>query len=472
MSKKLMTIFMLLTVFALVLAACGPQTEAPAATEEATEAPMATEEATEEAPMATEEAPAGPAVDPTGQTIVFWHVWGQGAPAEAMQAIVDEFNATNEWGITVEAVDQGRYGDLEDAFNAAIQSGDLPDIVVAYANALANWYAVDAVVDMSAYVNDADFGLAEEDMADFYPSVFASMTATDGAMVGFPISQSANVMFYNTTWAQELGFNAPPATAEEFKAQACAAAEANANDDDPDNDGTGGLVLYPGASNAMSWIFAFDGDIVGPDGAYDFTSQPVVDVATFWKDLWDSGCAFATESYPNPEFASRKALFTMSSTAGIKYQVAAFDDEGATDDEWMLIPFVGPNGTKAVDAFTQSVGIVNTTPERQMAAWIFIQYLTSPEVQAKWIEGSAYYPTRMSTNDYLADFAANNPQWAMALDLLQYGKSEPARPSWTSLRREVGNTFQAIISGTVEDIVPLLEDLNAKAAEIVAETEE
>ncbi len=66
-----------------------------------------------------------------------------------MLGIVEEFNASNEWDITVEAVDQGKYSNLEDAFNAAIQSGDLPDLVTGYTNAMANWYAVDAVVDLS-----------------------------------------------------------------------------------------------------------------------------------------------------------------------------------------------------------------------------------------------------------------------------------------------------------------------------------
>ncbi len=57
--------------------------------------------------------------------------------------------------------------------------------------------------------------------------------------------QSAQVMFYNNTWASELGFDAAPQTADEFKEQACAAAAANDADDTPDNDGTGGLCLLP-----------------------------------------------------------------------------------------------------------------------------------------------------------------------------------------------------------------------------------
>ena len=44
------------------------------------------------------------------------------AVGDGLQSLVDEFNATNEYGITVEALNQGNYSDVEDKFNAGIQS--------------------------------------------------------------------------------------------------------------------------------------------------------------------------------------------------------------------------------------------------------------------------------------------------------------------------------------------------------------
>lgn len=466
-SKILKSLVMLVVAMSLVLAACSPA--APAA-EEPMEEPAA-EEPMEEEPM--EEEPMeemGPEIDPTGQTVTFWHVWGTGGPSEALLAIVDEFNATNEWGITVEAVDQGGYGDLEDAFNAAVQSGDLPDMVTGYTNAMANWYAVDSVVDLDPYVNDEYFGLSAEEQAAFFPGSIEGGKAPDGTFFAFPISQSANVLFYNSGWAQELGFDAPPSNYAEFKEQACAAAEANANDDDPDNDGTGGLVLYASASNVASFVFANGGNMLNAAGdGYDYTDQTVVDTAEFMKELWDEGCAFPTESYPNPEFASRKALFTMSSTAGLPYQFAAFDTEDAIKDEWTIAPFPGKDGGQAVDLFGQYVAIANTNPERMMATWVFVKYLTSPEVQAKWIEGSAYYPTRTDTLPLIEAYGAENATWSYGLTFLEYGSAEPAWASWSIVRRSVGDSFYAILQGEPEEIPTLLSELNDAAAESVAE---
>jgi ABC-type glycerol-3-phosphate transport system substrate-binding protein len=295
---------------------------------------------------------------------------------------------------------------------------------------------------------------------------------TDGERAGWPISQSINVMFYNTTWAQELGFDSPPANAAEFKEQACAASAANDADEDPENDGTGGLVMHTNTSNIMSFVYAFGGTGLDDAGdGYDFTSQEIVDVALYLKDLQDSGCTLTTESYPNPEFATRKALFVMSSTNDLIYQLNAFEDAG-NSDEWSLIPFLGPDGSMAVDAFGQYIGIVKTTPEQDLASWLFIKYLTSPEIQARWNQASAYFPTQSSTIPLLADYSAENAIWAFGLDLIQYGQSEPALASWTSVRNAVGDAFLAIIeSETEEEVLTILEELNATAAELLAELE-
>jgi ABC-type glycerol-3-phosphate transport system substrate-binding protein len=472
MSKRTFAWLLLLALaLPIALGACAqPTEEAPPPEPTKVEAPPP--EPTEPAPTQVPE-PVSPLadIDPSGQTVVFWHVWGTGKPSEGMTAIVDEFNATNEWGITVEAVDQGRYSNVEDAMNAAIQSGDLPDALVGYPIALANWYAVDVLVDFNLYIDDPILGLTQEEKADFYAAAINAAVMPDGARVGFPISQSGNVLFYNKTWAQDLGFDAAPTTFEEFKEQACAAAAANNADDNPDNDGTGGLVLYVGASNVMSWVFAFGGDVLTQDRTgYAFNTPVVQDVAARLKELWDEGCAFPTESYPNPEFASRQALFTMSSTAGIPYQIAAFEDEGATKDEWGLVPFPGYDQA-AVNAFGQNIAIVKTTPEKNLATWLFVKYFTSPEVQATWIRSSAYYPTRASTVALLGDFAAENPQWASGLELLPLGQVEPSLPSWATVRREVQDTFDAIIQGTTDQIPGLLADLDAAAAEAVEETQ-
>ena len=407
--------------------------------------------------------------DLSGTEITFWHVWDTGSAGEGMTAIIDEFNNTNEWGINVVGVAQGNQGDLETAVNAAIASGDLPNVTPGFANSLANWNSVGVIRPINEFVDDPDLGI---DAAALYAGPYGQGTLSDGSQIGIPIHQSANVLFYNESFAEDLGFDAPPATSAEFKEQACAATEFNATDDDPDNDGTGGLVYYPGASNVASWVYAFGGDLVTESrDQYDLNSETVRDVALFLKDLQDSGCTFATDSYPNPEFATRKALFTMSSTAGIPFQLAAFEDAGV-DDTWSIIPFPGPDGNLAVNAFGQLIGIVETTPEEDLASWLWIRHFTSPEVQAEWINSSAYFPSQDATVPLIGDFAAENEIWSLGLELSQLGKSEPNIPAHGAVRGAIQDAFFAIADAEDEaEIQAILDQLQADAEDLIEETQ-
>lgn len=474
MKRKELTILVLaLMVMSLVLAACqpapAPEPEQPAVEEPAVEEPAEEEPA---APAEPEPEPVEEESPLAGVTVQFWHVYGEGLPMEGMTDLVEEFNKTNEWGITVEALDQGAYGDVEDKMNAAIQSGDLPDVVMAYTNALADWYAVDTIADLNPFIEDPDYGLTAEEIDALYDSAYNAGVMPDGARIAFPMTQSANVLVYNFTWAEELGFTAVPQTSEEFKEQICAATAAN-TERGGDYAGTGGLVYYPSSTNWLHWLYAFGGNELNDAGdAYDFNTPEAKAASMYLNDLRDSGCTFETESYPNPEQGQRKALVTMSSTAGLPYYEAAFED-ASNDDVWGFIAAPGPEGQKAVDAFQQMLGVVDTTPEKSLAGWLFVKWLTSPEIQARWIaDYSGYLPTQASTEPLLAEYAAENEVWATGLELAAIGPAEPQTfPAWSSVRRTIGDAaaqlFQATDEAEIEAILQqLTDDANALVAEV------
>jgi ABC-type glycerol-3-phosphate transport system substrate-binding protein len=450
-------------VILALLAACAPPTPAPTEPPEPTEAMPPTEVPPTE-PVSMLEG------DPTGQTVTWWHAFGTGANYEGIQAVVSEFNANNEFGITVAEVAQGSQADLETAVNGAIATGELPNITMGFPNGLVRWYGLDVIAGLNPFLEDPIYGLTAEELGAIYPGPYSSGTLPDGTQVGIPMHQSAQVNFYNHTWGQELGFDGPPQTSAEFKEQACAAAEANSSDDNPDNDGTGGYVYFPGASTVLPWIWAFGGDVLTEDGTgYVLNSQAAVDVAMFFKDLIDSGCTLSTPSFPNPEFAGRLALFATSSTAGIPFQQSAMDDAGNAD-EWGAIAFPGPDGTQAVNAFGQMVGIVRTNPDQDLASWLFLKWLTSAEGQSLWISKTGYFPSQTGTD--VGTRAADDPIWAGALALLELGQAEPNLAAHGSVRGEIEDAYFAIVDAPDEAAVrAVLDALNETAASLVAETQ-
>jgi multiple sugar transport system substrate-binding protein/sn-glycerol 3-phosphate transport system substrate-binding protein len=473
--KQIWLLAMLLTA-AMLLAACpaAPAPSAPAeapadeAAAEATDAPAEEGEVAEGAcAPATEGELAG--VDPSGQTVVWWHQHS-GEREAGLNGLIDQFNSENECGITVEGQNQGGYGDIREKMNASIAAGDVPaSLIVGYQNDQAFYQLNGALADFDTFVNDPTWGLTEEEIADFYPAFLDQgvHAAFDGQRLGFPPNRYEEMLYYNQTWLEELGYDAPPTTPEEFAEIACAAAETK-------GDGTGGYVLRDDASAVASWTYAFGGDILNEDGTgYVLNGPATVEALTFLQGLHNDGCAhFFTEGYPETQLAARNAIFTQGSSSGIPFYDIAFNDAateaGRDPDVWGVtaIPHTTPDPVQNV--YGGDVMIPVTTPEQELAAWLFVKWFTSPEVQAQWAAISGYFPTRASTpvDDYVAstDYGA---QWKQALDLLPYGTSEPQLISYEQVRTRLQEDYNAIMQGA--DVQSTLDATNEFANQVQEE---
>lgn len=384
-------------------------------------------------------------------------------------AIVDEFNSSNECGITVEAQNQGGYNDIRDKVNASIASGEAPAaLIVGYQNDQAFYQLNDALVDLETLVGDAHWGLSEEERDDFFSSFFEQgVHATfDSQRLGFPPNRSMEVLYYNQTWLEELGFGGPPTTPSEFKEMACVASEAN-------GDGTGGYILSDDASAVASWTLAYGGNILNDEGTgYVYNGQATIDALTLLKEMLDEGCAyFFTEGYPNPEFAARRAIFTQGSSSGIPFYRGDVDtiagEEGKEADVWGVTAIPHTTDDPVQNLYGADVMITVSSPEEELAAWLFIKWFPSPEQQAKWVEASNYFPTRAGTEEFLGDYVSENPQWGAALELLPFGSYEPQLISYQAVRDAASTAYNEIMQGA--DIQATLDGLTESANELQAE---
>lgn len=467
MLKKSIWMPAMLLMLALVLPAC------PAAALETASSDAGSADTSSD--MAMDDGVCGPAsdgayagVDPRGTTFVWWHQHS-GEREEKLMAIVDEFNSSNECGITVEAQNQGGYNDIRDKVNASIASGEAPAaLIVGYQNDQAFYQLNNALVDLETLVFDAHWGLNEDERTDFFTSFFEQgvHAAFDNQRLGFPPNRSMEVLYYNQTWLEELGFDEPPTTPDEFKEMTCAAAEAN-------GDGTGGYILRDNASAVASWTFAFDGNILNDEGTgYVYNGQATIDALTMLKEMLDEGCAyFFTEGYPNPEFAARRAVFTQGSSSGIPFYRGDVDtiasEEGKEADVWGVTAIPHTTDDPVQNLYGADVMITVSSPEEELAAWLFIKWFTSPKQQAKWVEASNYFPTRAATEEFLGDYVSENPQWGAALELLPFGSYEPQLISYQAVRDAASTAYNEIMQGA--DIQATLDALTESANELQAE---
>ncbi len=512
MQKKQLSFVTLLVIAALVLSACGGGAAAPAAPTTAPEATVAatatsstmtntttttsttttsstatvsntapvsgTAPVSSTAPVSgtTSSAPVGncdlakdgkfAGVDPHGQKVVWWHNH-TGAREAKLKALVEEFNKSNPCGITVEPQSQGNYDAIRDKVNASISAGEQPAaLIVGYQNDQEFYQLNNALADLNPYVDDATWGLSAADKKDFYASFFKQSVHPifDNQRLGFPPNRSMEVLYYNATWLKELGYAAPPTTPDQFKEMACKAAKAN-------GDGTGGYILRDDASALASWTYAFGGDILTQDGKdYALNTQPTIDAMKLLKDMADQKCAFFLgdpAANANPDFAARHAIFAQGSSSGLPFYATdmanAAKEKGKPADEWGVTAIPHTTKDPKQNVYGGDVMLTVTTPEQQLAAWLFVKWFTTPETQAKWDTISGYFPTRASTLNNLGDYLKKNKQWGQAVELLPFSYYEPQLISYTAVRDEMKKAFHEMIQGT--DIKTRLDGLNKFASE-------
>jgi multiple sugar transport system substrate-binding protein/sn-glycerol 3-phosphate transport system substrate-binding protein len=415
-------------------------------------------------------------VDPSNQTVIFWHQHS-GAREEELLEIVEQFNATNEWNITVEASNQGGYGDIFQKMNLGLTAGgeDLPELVVAYGNQSASYQLADGLVDMSTLVDSPTWGLSEEEKADFFTG-FYNADIIGGERLGFPPNRSMEVMYYNSDWLAELSeagvisFEGAPTTPEQFREAACAAVE------NPYSGATGdpaqslGYQLSVDASRFASWTFAFGGDVFDTEAnQYTYNSEAAVEAMTFLQGLFADGCAGpVVERFGDQaNFGQGITLFTVGSSSGLPFYRSAVDEGAAFNWSVAAIPHTTEEPVQNI--YGASVSIPRSTPEQELAAWLFMKYYTSPEIQADWAVASNYFPVRASVADGLAEYFDQNEAYATAFELLQYGTVEPQVAGYDFVRDMIEQTMAAIVDDPSLDVQATLDAANEEANEILAD---
>ena len=323
-------------------------------------------------------------IDPSGQTVVYWHQYSEDSSQDnTMSALIADFNSSNEYGITVEAIHQGHYGTIEDLMNTAILSGELPNLVAGYANAVAGWANEGLVVDIDTLLNDPQWGFSDEeqsnlnfDLLDVNKLDFAPF---DGMRVAWANQNSLNIFYTNLDVVEALGFERRvPATLAEFEAISCAA---GASEDYQ------GYPLDTGTSHFESFVAAHGGAIFDSEaGEYIFESDAVAATLGLFTRMLENNCAYLfAERYQNTgDFSLGITPFAAGSSAGIPF--VTWDAATAEmTDEWVVTAFPGAEGVgSTIQLFVPSQAILTAAPEQELATWLFVKYLAGPAAQLAW----------------------------------------------------------------------------------------
>jgi ABC-type glycerol-3-phosphate transport system substrate-binding protein len=400
--------------------------------------------------------------------LTLWHTQ-TGANAAALQAMVDRFNSTNGKGITVTLQYQGSYTQLYQKNLSAIQAGALPELAVAYESFVADYMKADVVLNLDPYVNSAKNGLSKESQADIYKPYYDTnrFPQFGNQLLSFPFTKSLFLQYNNEDILKEIG-KSDPKTWDEFESTAKAASKVG-----PDGKPTRyGWAITINASNFNGWVLSRGGQLMSADQktvAWD--QQPAIDAVTMMKRMIDNGSAYVPKGFDyQTDFGTGKAAFVQESSTGRPFFVSSFKQP----INWSLSSIPQKDPAKAATVqYGANIAIFKSTPEKQLASWLFVKWFSDAAQTAEWAVKSSYMPVRKTAQDTdtLKNSWKTDVQGKQAFDLIGTSVPEPNVRGQQDIHTVIEDMLNAVVAGKVTDIPAAVKAAGVKANQILKDNQ-
>ncbi|MEK3785749.1 MULTISPECIES: ABC transporter substrate-binding protein [Paenibacillus] len=345
--------------------------------------------------------------------VTWWHSMS-GNGEKAIQQIADKFNSSQS-DIQVEAIYQGKYDDSLNKLKASMGSDSGPDLIQVYE--IGSKFMIDskAITPVQQFIDKDQF-----DLSKLEPNITRYYTI-DGKLNAMPFNTSNPILYYNKDAFKAAGLDPekPPVTFEDFE-QAATALNANGQ--------TGASIAIYGwfleqffANQNAEYVNNGNGrDAAATESLIN--SEAGVKTLTWWKGMLDkkiiSNLGRNTDD-TNSAFAAGQIAMTLDSTAGLRSIVEKVGDKFEVGTAFLPRPSSATEGGVVVGGASLYI-MNNKSEEQQQAAWEFIKFVASPEVQAEWSVNTGYFPitTAAYEQQVLKDNMEKYPQFKTAVDQL------------------------------------------------------
>lgn len=281
---------------------------------------------------------------------------------------------------------------------------------------------------------------AELDLDDI-PTVMWTTGSCGEQQIAFPLVGYAGVLAYNQAAFDAAGLAVPTTVAD-----LVAAAETLSTD------GRAGIVMngQRGTPAAQDWMFYMlmnGGSILGPDGKPAINSAVNVEALEIYAELFDyapDGAASYAWGERVTSFSDGSSMMMVDWSAGLDYM-----KDGAVPVSGSAAITTTPvkEGMDPVYPFGGwGVGI-NRDSDNQEAAWEFIKWLSSPEVQKQYVELGGKPIRRSTLTD--PDLNAKYPFLSTILEVVENGDGDfrPRITQYSQIEDAVGLAVNLVITG-------------------------
>ena len=381
------------------------------------------------------------------EKVIIWHS-AQGSNAEVFEEIAQTFNDTigKDRNIEIEAIYQGKANDVLTSVNAASGTGNLPDIAMMDATAATD-------MNHSQYLVTVDkLGI---DTSDILACGISSYTSENG-LLALPFNASALLYYYNKTLYDSVGVSAPRTLDDMVEvARETGSKDVAAFAGVP---ATFELSTLIGAQNGLSYMLnnrnGHDGAatevLFGKEGTYKAFLEK-------WKTIYDTGFYSPITSGVTAEFTSGRCAAMLASSSNLASVINSVS--GEFEVGVAKVPMVNEQATGGT---VISGGALFSFTDSQAVKTV-LEYLISPDVQAKWSEATGYVPvnTKAYETEAYKSFLEKNPLYKVAIDSLL--ESNPGLANvWVPSAYSIYYSFQSNIADVLNG-----KDIDTAVADMV-----
>ena len=385
----------------------------------------------------------GAAVSADDTTLEFQQWWGVELPDGALQEICDGF--TEETGVKIDLL-SNPYADTKTQIAAGAAAGTMADVV----GLDGSW-----VYDFAKQGSIAN--LTELMEADGYDdSQLSDQIKYEGNTYMIPVVNFAYPLFVNTDILEEAGVEEIPTTWSEFL-DACDKITTNTDK------AAYAIPLSTEAPNGIqnqfsSWLWASGGNLL-QDGKPALTDNDklaqLVDMVKTMKDkgyLSDGAEAMKEQDMVN-EFENGRLAFMVD---GISHLTTIKTESPDLNFTFANMPVMDDYSDKSgMDVANWGIGIADNC-ENKEAAMQFVEYLMSPEVNAKLAQLANAFPGNSTAEP---DYSSNDELFQKAFEIFSEGyaiNEFTGAPTAEDLMRSMNEQLVLYIDGDTASVDEML----------------
>lgn len=346
--------------------------------------------------------------------VTFWHAMG-GPLGRTLDKLIEEFNSMNDT-IRVISVNMGNYNALSQKIMASILSKKTPTIAQVYETWTTSLHNARAIYPAQNFIEkDTAF---KKELTDFF-KVFIDGNIYNSILVTLPFNKSVSAYFYNKDIFEKKGIKRFPETYDEMM-------EVMKILNSKDTVATA-FAITVGMFEQL--LYSFGGKLLDEDLNPVFDSEAGIKAIKYLQDMiFKYKVAKTTTGYEHQDlFLSGKACFIMGSSVSYSYL-----KRSNPDFKIGLAPM--PKGKEKV-VFIMGTNIAvfsNAKDKEKDAAWMFIKWFLSPEIQARWAVSTGYVPVRKSSfeTEIVKNTFKEEPELRKVWEQLDYAVFEPTIPQW------------------------------------------